>query len=35
MDWNDVAEDRDMWRAVLNGVINLRVPLNAGNSSIS
>ena len=31
MDWIDVAEDRDRWRAVLNAVMNLRVPYNAGN----
>jgi hypothetical protein len=26
MDWFDVAEDRDQWWAVVNTVINLRVP---------
>jgi hypothetical protein len=26
MDWIDLAQDRDQWRAM-----NLRVPLNAGN----
>jgi len=26
MDWIDLAEDRDRWRAVLKAVMNLRVP---------
>jgi hypothetical protein len=29
--WIDVAQVRDTWRALLNAVMNLRVPQNAGN----
>jgi hypothetical protein len=26
MDWSDLAQDMDQWRAPLNTVMNLRVP---------
>jgi hypothetical protein len=31
VDWIDPARDRNNWRAVVNAVMNLRVPQNARN----
>ena len=30
-DWIELAEDRDRWRTLVNGVMNLRIPYSAGN----
>jgi hypothetical protein len=30
MDWIDLAQDRDKWRALVSTVMNLRVSENAG-----
>jgi len=31
MDWIDLAQGKDRWRALVKEVMNLRVPQNAGN----
>jgi hypothetical protein len=30
MDWIDLAQDRDQWKVLVNMVMNLQVPKNAG-----
>jgi hypothetical protein len=33
VEWIGVAQDRNRWRALVNSVLNLRVPCNAGKLS--
>jgi len=35
MDWISLAQDSDRWRALMNAVVTLRVPQNAGDFFIS
>jgi hypothetical protein len=35
MGWIDLAQDREQWSALVNTVMNLRVPQNAGKFSSS
>jgi hypothetical protein len=33
VDWIDLAQDRDRWRVLVNSVLNLWIPQNAGKLS--
>jgi hypothetical protein len=33
VDWMDLAQDKDKWFPLVSTVMNIRVPINAGNFS--
>jgi hypothetical protein len=35
MEWTDLVQDRDQWRALVNTIMNLWIPLNAGKVLIA
>jgi hypothetical protein len=34
MDWTDLAQDRDQWRAIVNTLMNIRLPQNFGEPEL-
>jgi hypothetical protein len=35
VDWIGLAQDRYRWRALVNSIMNLRIPLNVGNYRVA